>query len=150
MKRIETAAVSAAHRARARQAVRAGTSVAIAIVLAVACRAACAGSTTASLPVTATVQSACAASVEPLAFGTYTAGGGPVTGSATITVKCSSGLAFKVALGPGTAGVTLSGTASNEGLATSLVVFAQVPDSSMNRLARVGVYSDLVTVTIMY
>jgi len=186
MRRIETAAVSAAHGARARQAVGASTGVAIPIVLALACRAANAGSATASLPVTATVQSACAASAEPLAFGTYIAGGGPVTGSATISVKCTSGLAFKVALDPGatpggsisqrfmsngsqtlqynlyttsdlssiwgdgTAGVTLSGVAPSEGLPTSLMVFAQVPDSSMNRLARVGVYSDLVTVTVTY
>lgn len=160
--------------------------VAIAIVLALAYRVAHAESATAALPVTATVQSACAASANPLAFATYTAGFGPVTGTATITVKCSSALGFKVALGPGvtpggsisqrllsngsqslqynlyttsnlstlwgdgTTGVTLSGMASGEGLATSLTVFAELPDSAMNRLATPGIYSDLVTVTITY
>jgi spore coat protein U-like protein len=120
-----------------------------------------------------------------MAFATYTAGGGPVSGSATITVKCSSALAFKVALGPGatpggsisqrllsngsqslqynlytasdlssiwgdgTTGMTLSGMASGE-VTTSLTVFAEVPDSAMNRLATPGVYTDLVTVTITY
>jgi spore coat protein U-like protein len=156
------------------------------MVLALAGRAAKAGSVTVNLPVTATVQSACSASTGPLAFATYTAGNGPVTGSATVTVKCSSGLAFKVALGPGatpggsisqrllsngfqslqynlytnsdlssiwgdgTTGVTLSGVASAGGLATSLTVFAEVPDNAMNRLAVPGIYSDLVTVTITY
>jgi spore coat protein U-like protein len=121
-----------------------------------------------------------------LTFATYIAGGGPVTGSATITVKCSSGLAFKVSLGPGvtpggsitqrllgngsqalqynlyttsdlssiwgdgTTAVTLSGVASSEGLATSLMVFAEVPDSAINRLATPGIYSDLATLTITY
>jgi spore coat protein U domain-containing protein, fimbrial subunit CupE1/2/3/6 len=109
-----------------------------------------------------------------------------VSGSATIAVKCSSALGFKVALGPGatpggsisqrllsngsqslqynlytasdlssiwgdgTTGMTLSGMASSEGLTTSLTVFAQVPDSAMNRLATPGLYTDLVTVTITY
>jgi spore coat protein U-like protein len=36
-----------------------------------------------------------------MAFAAYTAGGGPVTGSSTITVRCSSSQSFKVALGPG-------------------------------------------------
>ena len=184
MRRIETAAPPAAHVTRARRAVIVSTSVVIAIVLALACRAANAGPATANLPVTATVRSACAASADPMAFAPYTAGGGPVTGSATIIVKCSSGLAFKVALGPGatpsgsisqrllsngsqslqynlyttsdlssiwgdgTTGVTLSGMASSEGLATSLTVFAEVPDSAMNRLATPGTYSGLVTADV--
>jgi spore coat protein U-like protein len=162
------------------------TSAAIAVSLALACRAANAGTATANVPVTATVQSACAASAVPMTFPTYTGGGGPVTSSATITVQCSPGLAFKVALGPGatpggsigqrllsngshslqynlyttidlssiwgdgTTGVTFSGMASSDGLATSLTVFAEVPDSAMNRLATPGTYNDLVTVTIMY
>src|SRR6185437_10337475 len=109
-----------------------------------------------------------------------------VTDSAAITVKCSSGLAFKVSLDPGTTpggsigqrllgngphslqynlytssdlstiwgdgttGMTLSATASSEGLPTSLTVFAEVPDSAVNQLATPGIYSDLVTVTITY
>lgn len=156
------------------------------MVLALACRAAGAGSATANLAVTVTVQSTCAANANPLAFATYTAGGGPVTGSATITVKCSAEQAFKVALSPGTTpggsisqrllnngsqslqynlytnselssiwgdgttGVTLSGMTSSEGPATSLTVFAEVPDSVTNRLATPGIYSDVVTITITY
>ena len=162
------------------------TSVAIGTALTLSYQTANAGSATANLPVTAIVQNTCAASADPIAFATYIAGGGPVTGSANITVKCSSALAFKVALGPGatpggsisqrllsngsqslqynlytasdlrsiwgdgTTGVTLSRTASSDGLATSLTVFAEVPDSGMNRLAMPGTYSDLVTVTITY
>ena len=176
----------AAHGTRARRAVSASISAATATALALACLAAHARSVTANLPVTATVQSACTASAESMALAPYTAGGGPVTGSAAITVKCSSGLAFKVALGPGvtpggsisqrllsngsqslqynlyttsdlsriwgdgTTGVTLSGMASSEGLATNLTVFAEVPDSAVNRLAMPGIYRDLVTVTITY
>lgn len=186
MRRIEIAPTPAAKGTRARRAASVSTSVPIAIFLALACRAANAGSATANLPVTATVQSACAASADPMAFGTYTAGDGAVTGSATIAVKCSSGLAFKVSFGPGatpggsigqrllrngfqllqynlyttsdlssiwgdgTTGVTLSGTASSEGIATRLTVFAEMPDSAMNRLATPGIYSDVVTVTITY
>lgn len=162
------------------------TSVTVAVVLALSPEITDAGSATANLPVTATVQNTCAASAAPIAFDTYIAGAGPVTSSANITVKCSSALAFKVALGPGatpggsisqrllsngsqslqynlytasdlssiwgdgTTGVTLSRTASSDGLPTSLTVFAEVPDSGMNRLAMPGIYSDLVTVTITY
>ena len=186
MRRIATAAPPAAKGHRARRAASASTSVAIAIVLALACRAANAGSATANLSVSAAVQSVCAASANSMAIAPYTALGGPVTGSATITVKCSSDLAFKVQLGPGatpggsisqrllsngsqslqynlyttsnltsiwgdgTTGVTLSGMTSSEGLSTSLTVFAELPDSVMNRLATPGIYSDQVTVTITY
>lgn len=186
MRRIATAAPPAAQGPRARRASSVSTSVAIAIALALACRAANAGSATANLSVSTTVQSACAASANPLAITPYTAFGGPVTGSATITVNCSSDLAFKVELGPGatpggsvsqrllsngsqslqynlyttsnltsiwgdgTTGVTLSGMTSSEGLPTSFTVFAQVPDSVLNRLATPGIYSDLVTITITY
>lgn len=180
------AAPPAADGARARRPVRVGASLAIAIVLAFSHEVTRAGSATANLPVTATVQNTCAATAEPIAFATYIAGGGPVTGSANISVRCSSALAFKVALGPGATpggsisqrllgngfqslqynlytasdlssiwgdgvtGVTLSRMAPSGGLAASLTVFAEVPDSGMNRLALPGVYSDLVTVTITY
>ena len=101
MRRIEPAAPPAAHGTRALRAIGSSTSVATAIVLGLACRAANAGSATANLRVTATVQSACTASADPMAFATYTTGGGPVAGAAAITVRCPLGLAFKVALDPG-------------------------------------------------
>jgi len=97
MRPIATGAPPAPEGSRAR-VVGVGASIATALVLALACRTTSAGSATARLGVSTTVQSACAASVRPMAFATYTAG---VTGSATITVQCSPGLAFKVALGPG-------------------------------------------------
>lgn len=100
-------------------------------------------------------------------FATYTPAGRPVTPCAAITVRCSSGLGFKVELGPGvtpganirqqgsiwgagTTGVALTGTASSEGLPTSLTVFAEVSDSAVNQLVTPGIYRDLVTVTITY
>ena len=186
MQRTEMAAPASARGDRARRAVAVSTIVAITVALALSHTAARARSATANLPVTATVQSACAASANPLAFATYTAGLGSVTGTTTITVKCSSALGFQVALGPGvtpggsisqrlltngsqslqynlyttsnlstlwgdgTTGVTLSGMASGEGRATSLTVFAELPDSVMNRLAMPGIYNDVVTVTITY
>lgn len=101
MRRTEAAALPASRGVRSRRAVSVSVTVAMAIILALAWRAGKAGSATANLAVTATVQSACAASANPIVFGTYTAGGGPVTGLATITVKCSPSLAFKIALGPG-------------------------------------------------
>lgn len=109
MRRIETAAAPGSYGARARRASSVSTRVVLATILGITCRAGNAGSATANLPVTATVQSACAASANPIVFGTYTAGGGAVTGLATITVKCSPHLAFKVALGPGaTAGGSIA------------------------------------------
>jgi spore coat protein U-like protein len=186
MRRVATAAAPAANDNRDQRAAGVSASVATAILLALASRVADAGSAAANLPVTATVQNACTTGAEPIAFATYTAGGGPVTGSATITINCSSSLPFKVALGPGATpggsisqrllsngsqslqynlyttsalsslwgdgatGVTLSGMTSGGGLATSLTVFAELPDSATNRLATPGIYSDLVTVTITY
>ena len=142
---MPTAPSSAANDTRARRAVSVSTRVAATLLLALACQATNAGSATANLPVTATVQSACSASADPVAFATYTAGGGPVTSSATITVKCTSSLAFKIALGPG---ATPGGSIGQRLL--SLTVFAELPDSVVNRLATSGIYSDLVTVTITY
>ena len=103
MRRIEIAPRAAAAGARAPRAVgvRGCVGIALAIACGLACRAADAGSASASLTVTATVQSTCVASAASVAFPAYTAGGGPVTGSTTITVKCSPGLGFKVALSSG-------------------------------------------------
>ena len=57
--------------------------------------------TTASFQVTASVQATCSASAATLAFGTYTPGGGALTGNSNITVKCTKGTAFTVALNAG-------------------------------------------------
>ncbi len=155
-------------------------------ILALGDTVAIAGSATSTLAVTATVRSSCSASTVPVAFGTYTPGAGPVTGSATITVMCTSGLGFAVALdggstsggsisqrlmssgarpleynlytssalnsiwGDGVTGATRSGVASSDAPATRFTVFGLVPDSAVNQLATVGVYSDVVTVTITY
>jgi len=97
--------------------------VGIAGVLGLACPGANAGSATASLPVTASVQSSCAASADSLAFAAYAASAVPVTGSKTITVKCSAGVGYNV---------TLSGMPAGEGLATA------------------GISRDLLTLTITY
>jgi len=144
MRTIETAAPMTADGARAGRAVKVGSCLVIAVVLELACRASSAGSATASLSVSATVQSACVASAQSLAIAAYTAGGGPVTGSTAITVKCSPGLGFKVALSPG---ATPGGSISE---ATLLTMFAEVPDSAVNRFATPGIYTDLVTVIVTY
>ena len=79
-----------------------------------------------------------------MAIAAYTLGGGPVTGSTAITVKCSPGLGFKVALSPG---ATPGGSISE---ATLLTMFAEVPDSAVNRFATPGIYTDMVTVIVTY
>ena len=122
--------------------------IGIAAALLLECRVANARSASASLPVTVTVQNTCAASAESTAFGTYTAGGGSAPGSAKVTVKCSSGLGFKLAVG--TAGVTPSGVASREGLATSFTVLPEVLDTAVSGLTTQGLYSDVITITITY
>ena len=54
--------------------------------------------TTASFQVTANVQATCSASAATLAFGNYTPGAGALTGNTNITVKCTKGTTFTVAL----------------------------------------------------
>ncbi len=76
-----------------------------------------AGSASANLSVTATVQGACEASTNPLDFGAYIPGAGPVTGSATITIKCTPALGFKVAL---SAGATPGGSISQRLMSNGL------------------------------
>ncbi|HUX73006.1 MAG TPA: spore coat U domain-containing protein [Steroidobacteraceae bacterium] len=65
--------------------------------------AAAAGASTASvtLPVSATVTTACSVAALPLAFGNYTPLAGAVTGTTRIRVGCTRGTRFKVALGLG-------------------------------------------------
>lgn len=58
--------------------------------------------------VSATVQPVCTATANPLAFNAYTPGTGNVSASTTVSVKCTSGTAYTVALNGGsTAGGTI-------------------------------------------
>ncbi|HUX72534.1 MAG TPA: spore coat protein U domain-containing protein [Steroidobacteraceae bacterium] len=63
--------------------------------------AAHAGATSTTFPVTATVQATCSATASPLGFGTYTPGVGPLTANTPISVQCTQGTAFTVALNRG-------------------------------------------------
>jgi spore coat protein U-like protein len=60
-----------------------------------------AATTTTTFAVTATVLSTCSASAAPLAFPSYTPGGGLQTGSTTISVKCTKNTSFTVGLNAG-------------------------------------------------
>lgn len=60
-----------------------------------------AGTATATFNVTATVPSFCKVSATDLTFGAYTPGSGAVTGNSTVTVNCTKGTAFTVALNGG-------------------------------------------------
>jgi len=94
--------------------------------------AANAGSSSAPLAVSATVEGVCTASTSPLAFGADIPGGGAAAGPANVLVRCSAGVVgYTVAIsGSATPGVTRPGL------------------SSMDVLA--GDFSDLITVTITY
>lgn len=58
--------------------------------------------TTTNFQVTATVAKTCSATSAALAFGTYTPGGGALTGSTNVSVKCTKNTTFTVALDKGT------------------------------------------------
>lgn len=59
--------------------------------------------------VTATVQATCSTSAGTLAFGNYTPGAGPVTGTTTLSVRCTKNTPYTVFLNAGTtAGGTLA------------------------------------------
>jgi spore coat protein U-like protein len=64
--------------------------------------------TTATFPVTATVQSTCSATAANLAFGAYTPGAGSLTNSSVISVKCTKSTPYTVALNAGSAGGTFA------------------------------------------
>jgi spore coat protein U-like protein len=67
-----------------------------------------AGTVTTNMPISATVASTCSATAPTLAFGTYTPGGGYLTGSSAIAVKCTKSSTFTVALNGGsTSGGTI-------------------------------------------
>jgi len=61
-----------------------------------------AGTTSTTFTVTATVNATCSATATALAFPAYTPGGGAVTGTSTISLKCTNGAQPTVALNPGT------------------------------------------------
>jgi spore coat protein U-like protein len=83
-----------------------------------------ASTTTASFQVTASVQATCSASAATLAFGNYTPGGGALTGNSNITVKCTKGTAFTVALNAGsTTGDTFAQRVMANGAATSTLQY---------------------------
>lgn len=63
--------------------------------------AATAGTATTTFNVTANVPSICNVSATNLNFGTYTPDSGAVTGNSTISVNCTSGTSFTVALNDG-------------------------------------------------
>lgn len=63
--------------------------------------AATAATATTTFNVTANVPSNCKVSATNLNFGTYTPGSGAVTGNSTISVNCTKGTAFTVALNDG-------------------------------------------------
>jgi spore coat protein U-like protein len=69
--------------------------------------AANAATATTTFAVTATVLKTCSASANALAFGSYTPGSGAVAGTTTVSIKCTNGTAFTVALNGGS---TASGT----------------------------------------
>ena len=75
--------------------------------------AATAGTATTTFNVTANVPSTCKVSATNLAFGTYTPGSGAVTGNSSISVNCTKGTAFTVALNDGSSGSTASYTNRN-------------------------------------
>jgi spore coat protein U-like protein len=75
--------------------------------------------TPASFQVTANVQATCSASAATLAFGNYTPGAGALTGSTNVTVKCTKGTTFTVALNAGsTTGDAFAQRLMANGLAT--------------------------------
>ena len=58
---------------------------------------------------TAVVQSTCSATAATLAFGNYTPGAGPLTGTSNISVKCTKNTPYTVSLNAGsTTGGTLA------------------------------------------
>jgi spore coat protein U-like protein len=75
-----------------------------------------AATATTTFPVTATVLATCNVSATPLAFGNYTPGAGAVTNTSTVSVRCTRGTPFTVALNAGT---TTGGTLAQRLMATA-------------------------------
>ncbi|MEI9994815.1 MAG: spore coat U domain-containing protein [Rhizomicrobium sp.] len=80
-----------------------------------------AGQATTTLAVSATVQSSCAVSAGNLAFGNYTAASAtPNDVTSSISVTCTSGLAYTVALDGGTTTTTVNARAMTDGATHNL------------------------------
>lgn len=85
------------------------------------CAAALGGTATSSFAVSATVQSACTVSASALAFGTYLASSAtPTDTTSTLTVTCTNGLTYTVALDGGTNTATVNARAMTLGGAHNL------------------------------
>lgn len=61
-----------------------------------------AATVTTTFGVTATVLKTCSVAANPLGFGNYTPGAGPLAANTTVNVKCTKGTPFTVALNGGT------------------------------------------------
>jgi spore coat protein U-like protein len=61
-----------------------------------------AATVTTTFGVTATVLKTCSVAANPLGFGNYTPGSGPLAANTTVNVKCTKGTPFTVALNGGT------------------------------------------------
>jgi spore coat protein U-like protein len=111
-----------------------------------------AGSSSANLAVSATVQGVCTASTNPLAFGADIPSVSAATGSANVLVRCNAGVVgYTVAIsGSATSGVTRPGLSPLDALAGNFTMLGQVWDGAANPLAAPGADSDLITVTITY
>lgn len=67
-----------------------------------------AATTTAALTVSVTVAPTCTVATNPLLFGTYYPGNGPLNADTTLLVRCSHGAAFTVAMDAGAGGGSLA------------------------------------------
>lgn len=67
--------------------------------------------------VSATVDSTCAVSANPLTFPTYYPGNGSVSANTTLSVRCSRGAQFTVAMDAGTGGGTVAQRLMSSGAA---------------------------------
>jgi spore coat protein U-like protein len=73
-----------------------------------------AATTTTTFSVTANVQPTCSVTASPLAFGNYNPGAGAVTGTSAVSVRCTNGTAYTVALNGGS---TVGGTIAQRQMA---------------------------------
>ena len=92
---------------RTRYGTRGLLSGSIASLLLVPVVVASAGSVTTNLMVSATVETTCAASANPLSFGSYRPGQGTVSANTTLAVRCGKGTPFTIALDAGSGGVAV-------------------------------------------
>jgi spore coat protein U-like protein len=109
-----------------------------AAVLLAAAGGATAGTKTTSLLVSVVVEPACTVSAYPLSFGSYTPGFEGVSGNTTLSVRCTRGAPFTVALD--------AGSGWQRGAAADDVRRL----SSANQNLAPGLYTDIIRVTVTY